>query len=74
MPQPGPATIFAGMTHADSDVDLAAIERDLSDVEAALERLNDGTHWTDEVTGEPLPAELLAARPTARTATTDTVA
>lgn len=50
----------------DSPVDLAAIERDLDGVERALERLDDGTYWTDEVTGEPLPDELLAADPVAR--------
>jgi RNA polymerase-binding transcription factor DksA len=47
-------------------VDLDRIERDLAGVEAALERLDDGTYWTDEVTGEPLSDELLAADPVAR--------
>ena len=42
------------------------VERDLAGVEAALERLDDGTYWTDEVTGEPLSDELLAADPVAR--------
>jgi hypothetical protein len=50
------------------DVDLDAIERDLAAVERALERLSDGTYWTDEITGEPLPDEILAADPTARRA------
>ena len=49
-------------------LDLDAVERDLADVEAALGRLDDGTYWTDEITGEPLDDELLAARPTARRA------
>jgi RNA polymerase-binding transcription factor DksA len=49
-------------------VDLDAVERDLAAVERALERLSDGTYWTDEVTGEPIPAERLAADPTARRA------
>jgi len=49
-------------------VDLDAIERDLAAVERALERLSDGTYWTDEVTGEPIPDHLLAADPTARRA------
>ena len=40
----------------------------LAGVERALERLEDGTYWTDEVTGDPLPDELLAADPTARRA------
>ncbi len=50
------------------EVDLDAVERDLAAVEVALERLSDGTYWTDEVTGEPLPEHVLAADPTARRA------
>lgn len=49
-------------------LDLDGIERDLADVEVALARLDAGTYWTDEVTGEPLASELLAAHPTARRA------
>jgi RNA polymerase-binding transcription factor DksA len=49
-------------------VDLDAIERDLAGVERALERLSDGTYWTDEVTGEPIPEHVLAADPTVRRA------
>jgi RNA polymerase-binding transcription factor DksA len=51
---------------ANLPLDLDAIEGDLADVEAALARLDDGTYWTDEVTGAELPADLLAANPTAR--------
>jgi RNA polymerase-binding transcription factor DksA len=47
-------------------LDLDAIERDLADVEVALARLDAGTYWSDEVTGEPLSAELLAEHPTSR--------
>ncbi len=47
-------------------LDLDAIERDLADVEVALTRLDAGTYWTDEVTGDPLPQDLLEADPTAR--------
>ena len=47
-------------------VDVDAIAADLADVEVALARLEAGTYWTDEVTGEPLPDELLAVSPTAR--------
>jgi len=50
------------------EVDLDAIERDLAGVERALERLSDGTYWTDEVTGEPIPDDVLAGDPTARRA------
>ena len=49
-------------------LDLDAIGRDLADVEVALSRLDAGTYWTDEVTGEPLPVELLEQQPTARRA------
>jgi RNA polymerase-binding transcription factor DksA len=50
------------------DVDLDEIERDLAAVERALDRLSDGTYWTDEVTGRPIPDEVLASDPTARRA------
>jgi RNA polymerase-binding transcription factor DksA len=51
---------------ANTPLDLDSIERDLADVEVALTRLDAGTYWTDEVTGDELPHELLAADPTAR--------
>ncbi|MEY2415147.1 MAG: hypothetical protein QOH53_481 [Ilumatobacteraceae bacterium] len=55
------------MSDADNlPLDLDAIERDLADVEVALARLDAGTYWTDEVTGSPIPHDLLAANPTAR--------
>jgi hypothetical protein len=47
-------------------LDLARIERDLAGVEAALRRLDDGTYWTDEITGEPIDELVLAADPVAR--------
>lgn len=47
-------------------LDLDAVERDLAAVETALQRLSDGTYWTDEVTGEPIPEHVLATDPTAR--------
>ncbi len=53
---------------ASAPIDLDAIERDLADVETALARLDAGTYWTDEVTGEPLPEELLQQHPAARRA------
>ncbi len=46
--------------------DLVAIERDLTAVEAALAALDDGSYWVDEVTGEPIPDEVLATNPVAR--------
>lgn len=51
-----------------SQLDLDRIERDLAGVEAALGRLDDGTYWTDEVTGEPIDDAVLAADPVARRA------
>lgn len=60
-----PATTTADPEVA-ATVDLDAIERDLAAVEVALERLSDGSYWTDEVTGEPIPDDVLAADPTAR--------
>lgn len=49
-------------------LDLPRIERDLAGVEAALGRLDDGSYWTDEVTGRPIPDEVLAADPVTRRA------
>lgn len=51
---------------APAALDLAAIEADLADVEVALQRLDAGTYWTCEVTGQPLPDDLMAAEPTRR--------
>ena len=56
-PEPAPPT---------SAIDLGQIERDLEGVAVALARLDDGSYWTDEVTGEPLVEELLVADPVAR--------
>jgi RNA polymerase-binding transcription factor DksA len=50
------------------DIDLDAIERDLAAVERALERLSDGSYWSDEVTGEPIPEHVLIDDHTARRA------
>jgi hypothetical protein len=57
-----------GEPATEQPLDLDAIEADLAGVEVALARLGDGTYWTDEVTGEPLPDDVLAASPTARRA------
>jgi hypothetical protein len=48
------------------DLDLDLIAAELADVEVAMERIQAGTYWTDEVTGEPIPDEHLAANPTTR--------
>lgn len=47
-------------------LDLDALEAELAAVEASLERLDAGTYGVCEVTGAPLPDELLEADPTAR--------
>lgn len=49
-------------------LDLERIEGDLAGVESALGRLDDGTYWTDEVSGHPIPDEVLAADPVTRRA------
>lgn len=46
--------------------DLDAVGRDLADVERALARLDDGTYWTDEVTGERIPDVVLERNPATR--------
>ena len=49
-----------------NNLDIEQVATDLDNVATALSRLSDGTYWTDEVTGDELPAEVLAADPTAR--------
>lgn len=51
-----------------AEIDIAGIEADLDGVQAALDRLADGTYWTDEVTGEAIATDVLAADPLARRA------
>lgn len=46
---------------------LEQLERELAEIEAALQRLDDGTYGIDEVTGEPIAPERLEALPIART-------
>ncbi|MEY3034342.1 MAG: hypothetical protein RLZ86_964 [Actinomycetota bacterium] len=53
-------------SHERTTASIDAIERDLADVEAALSRLDNGTYWTDEITGQPLSDDLLSRRPLAR--------
>ena len=61
-PPPRPPSTDTGAGGAELD----RIEADLSGVEVALDRLDAGTYWTCEVTGQPLPDALLAADPVAR--------
>jgi RNA polymerase-binding transcription factor DksA len=46
---------------------LEQLEAELSELRAALERIDAGTYGIDEVTGEPIAPERLAANPIART-------
>jgi RNA polymerase-binding transcription factor DksA len=48
--------------------DLEQIAADLAGVEQALQRLEDGTYWTDELTGDQIPDDVLTADPIARRA------
>src|SRR5262249_35189203 len=46
---------------------LEGLEEELAEIEAALQRLDDGTYGIDEVTGDPIDPARLDAIPTART-------
>lgn len=62
------ADITSDTGHRRAAVDLDIVEHDLDGVEAALRRLDDGTYWSDETTGRPIPDDVLAADPVARRA------
>ena len=46
---------------------LEQLETELAELQAALERIDNGTYGVDEVTGEPIDPARLDAIPTART-------
>ncbi len=46
---------------------LEQLESELAELQAALDRIDNGTYGIDEVTGEPIDPERLEALPTART-------
>ena len=46
---------------------LEQLENELAEIEAALQRLDEGTYGIDEVTGDPIAPERLEAIPSART-------
>src|SRR3954471_23693246 len=46
---------------------LEQLENELAEIEAALQRLDEGTYGIDEVTGDPIAPERLEAYPIART-------
>ena len=62
--EPVPTDADPGETDAQSALDRLAA--DLEAVASALTRLEAGTYWTDEISGEPLDDSVLAADPTAR--------
>ncbi len=68
MPSPSPQPDGGADYAVDSTIDLDAIEADLDGVQLALERLVDGSYWTDEVTGAPISVEVLDADPLVRRA------
>ena len=53
---------------SERSLDLDAVEAQLDAVDVALVRLEDGTYFTDEITGKPLDDQLLSANPIARRA------
>ncbi len=61
---PEGATIAFERSQLDTLVRLA--RRNLAEVEAAIERLDEGGYGTCEVCGRPIPPERLEVRPTAR--------
>lgn len=50
----------------DTSPDLNDIDASLDAVEVALVRLENGTYFTDEITGNPLDEQLLISNPIAR--------
>jgi len=62
----GSMSMSASPADNNDQTSIDAIEKDLADVEAALARLEAGTYWTDEVTGQPIPVEVLNRNPLAR--------
>lgn len=60
------ATPTMSFVNPEQPLNLDDMERDLADVELALGRLENGTYWTDELTGAPIDSSHLAANPTAR--------
>src|SRR5262245_12083648 len=46
---------------------LEGLEDELAEIEAALQRIDEGTYGVDEVTGQPIDPARLDAIPTART-------
>lgn len=61
-------TSFESGSESDNSLDLNGIDAELDAVEVALVRLENGTYFTDEITGKPLDEQLLMTNPIARRA------
>ena len=59
-----PTDADAGET--DTNAALDRLANDLEAVASALTRLEAGTYWSDEISGEPIDDSVLADDPTAR--------
>jgi len=63
-PEPADQAGAGAGSPSPDDLDLDRIDADLAGVERALSRLDDGSYWTDETTGEPIDPDVLDADPT----------
>lgn len=61
-------TSFEPGSESDNSLDVNGIDAELDAVEVALVRLENGTYFTDEITGKPLDEQLLIKNPIARRA------
>lgn len=61
-----PVPTDADPGEADAQPALDRLAAELEAVASALTRLESGTYWSDEISGEPLDDSVLAADPTAR--------
>ena len=59
-----PTDADAGET--DTNAALDRLANDLEAVASALTRLEAGSYWSDEISGEPIDDSVLATDPTAR--------
>lgn len=65
-----PSTADLAKDIVDREVDRSQYEwvkRELAEVDAALQRVDDGTYGVSEISGRPIPEERLRAVPHART-------
>ena len=71
--QDGPIDALGGDAGADTTNAAAVLGvrndliQQIEEIDAALQRVDDGTYGIDELTGEPIDPKRLAAEPTART-------